>query len=63
MPLDPDQIDPNQSVMSFGLDSIGAVELETEINNTFNINLFVGDFIENNSIKFLAEEGYKQTKL
>jgi acyl-CoA synthetase (AMP-forming)/AMP-acid ligase II/acyl carrier protein len=63
LPLDPDQIDPNQSVMSFGLDSIGAVELETEINNTFNINLFVGDFIENNSIKFLAEEGYKQTKL
>lgn len=55
--IDPKQIDINQPILSSGLDSIGAVELECDINNTFNTNIFVGDFLENNSIVHIAEAG------
>lgn len=52
--LDKDQIDPEESIMSQGLDSIGAVELETAINDKFGLDFFIGDFIENNSINYLS---------
>ncbi len=60
--IDPGQIDPDQSILSFGLDSIGAVELESDINEKFNLDLFVGDFMENNSINYLVKNGLKSNK-
>lgn len=55
-------IDPDQSVLGLGLDSIGAVELESDINTQFNMDLFVGDFLQDNSINKLAEDGLKTIK-
>jgi len=55
--IDPEQIDPEQPIPSFGLDSIGAVELESAINEKFDLDIFVGDFLENNSLNYLVEVG------
>lgn len=55
--IDPNQIDPHKPIPSFGLDSIGAVELESAINEKFDLDIFVGDFLENNSLNYLVEVG------
>ncbi len=55
--IDPNQIDPDKPIPSFGLDSIGAVELESAINEKFDLDIFVGDFLENNSLNYLVEVG------
>ncbi len=52
-----EQIDSSQPILSYGLDSIGAVELESDINETFDLDIFLGDFLENNTINYLAETG------
>jgi acyl carrier protein len=53
--INPEEIESDQPILSVGLDSIGAVELENDINNTFDADVFVGDFFENNSIECIAE--------
>ena len=53
--MNPENIDSSQPVLSYGLDSIGAVELECDMNLEFDSNVFIGDFLENNSIDFLVK--------
>ncbi|MCF8234544.1 MAG: AMP-binding protein [Bacteroidales bacterium] len=60
--MDPRQIDPEKSVLSYGLDSIGAVELEREVNKQFGISIELSDFLENNSIKELARKGFEMMR-
>jgi len=60
--INPEEIESDQPILSVGLDSIGAVELENDINNTFDADVFVGDFFENNSIECIAEEVLNSSK-
>jgi acyl-CoA synthetase (AMP-forming)/AMP-acid ligase II/acyl carrier protein len=55
--ISPDTIDPEDPILSYGLDSMGAVELEREVNEKFGIEIHLADFLENNSIKALADMG------
>lgn len=58
--ISPDHIDPDQPIMSYGLDSIGAVELEREVTKAFGIEISLIDFMENNSINGIAKIGYNK---
>jgi len=60
--ISPGQIDPDQPVMSYGLDSIGAVELEREVIKAFGIEISLIDFMENNTINDLARIGFNNYK-
>lgn len=42
-------------ILSYGLDSLSAVELEREIIAEFNLDFFVGDIFENASIRNFIE--------
>ncbi len=52
--IDPESINDDQPVLSLGLDSIGAVDLECDMNLEFGSNVFIGDFLENNTIDYLV---------
>lgn len=55
--IDQKNIDPEDPIMSYGLDSMGAVELEREVKETFNIEIHLADFLENNTISALSKMG------
>jgi len=57
--IDPHQIKSEQPILSLGLDSITAVELESELNARFMTDIFVGDFFENNTIECIARVAFK----
>jgi acyl-CoA synthetase (AMP-forming)/AMP-acid ligase II/acyl carrier protein len=55
--ISPNTIDPEAPILSYGLDSLGAVELEREVNEKFGIEIHLADFLENNTIRALVEMG------
>lgn len=57
--LNAEDIDPQNPIMSYGLDSIAMVELEREVSNQFKIKIELSDFLENNTISDLAKLGYE----
>ncbi len=57
-----DLIDPEKSILSYGLDSLTAVELEQEVNTKFGIKWSVASFIQENKISALAKEGFELIK-
>jgi acyl carrier protein len=59
--IDPIQIESKQPILSLGLDSIGAVELESELNERFMTDIFVGDFFENITIECIAKTAFKNS--
>jgi len=50
-------INPETPILSYGLDSMGAVELEREVKEKFGIEIHLSDFLENNTISALAKIG------
>ncbi len=60
--MDPKDIDPDKPILSYGLDSMGAVELEREVTKQFGIGIELSDFLENNKISDLAAAGVKMIK-
>ncbi len=52
-----EDIDPDKNILSFGIDSLAAVTLETEISKQFNFQWHISSFILNPTINKLAEEG------
>ena len=52
-----DQIDLDKNIMSYGIDSLAAVTLETEISKQFGFNWHVSSFMLNPTINKLAIEG------
>ncbi len=60
--INPDKINPEKTILSYGLDSIGLVELEREVNRQFDIEISLSDFMEDNRIGHLAEMAYRLLK-
>ncbi|MCF8387671.1 MAG: acyl carrier protein [Bacteroidales bacterium] len=58
--ISPGSIDKNKSIMSYGLDSMGAVELERDVQKKFDVEMSITDFLENNSINELKRIGLKE---
>ena len=52
-----DEIELDQNIMSYGIDSLSAVTLEQEISEKFGFNWHVSSFMLNPTINKLAEEG------
>lgn len=52
-----EDIDPDKNIMTYGIDSLAAVTLETEISKHFGFHWHVSSFILNPTINKLAEEG------
>lgn len=52
-----ENIDPDKNIMAYGVDSLAAVTLETEISKQFGFNWHISSFILNPTINKLAEEG------
>jgi len=52
-----ENIDLNKNLMTYGIDSLAAVTLETEISKQFGFQWHVSSFILNPTINKLAEEG------
>jgi acyl carrier protein len=48
-------INEENSILSYGLDSLSAVELEKDIIAEFHLDFFVGDIFENASIRNFIE--------
>lgn len=55
-------IDPEKSILSYGLDSIAMVELEREVNKQFGIEIELTDFMERNKIREIVEIGERMLK-
>jgi acyl-CoA synthetase (AMP-forming)/AMP-acid ligase II/acyl carrier protein len=55
--ISPESINPNMPILSYGLDSLGAVELEREVKEKFGIEIHLADFLENNTISALVSIG------
>ncbi|NQU34074.1 MAG: non-ribosomal peptide synthetase, partial [Bacteroidetes bacterium] len=51
------EIDPDKNIMTYGIDSLAAVTLETEISKQFGFQWHVSSFILNPTINKLAVEG------
>lgn len=60
--INPDKIDPEKTILSYGLDSIGLVELEREVNRQFDIEISLSDFMGDNRIGHLTEMAYRLLK-
>lgn len=56
--IDSATINPENSIMSYGLDSMAAVELERDIKERFDIEIELSDFLENNKISYIAQKGF-----
>ncbi|RLD43870.1 MAG: AMP-dependent synthetase [Bacteroidetes bacterium] len=52
-----EEIDANKNIMSYGIDSLAAVTLESEISQQFGFQWHVSSFMLNPTINKLAEEG------
>ncbi len=52
-----EDIDPDKNILSYGIDSLAAVTLETEISKQFGFQWHISSFILNPTINKLAEEG------
>ena len=59
--ISPESINPNKPILSYGLDSLGAVELERDVKEKFNIEIHLADFLENNTISALVKIGLENT--
>jgi len=57
--ISPESINPNKPILSYGLDSLGAVELERDVKEKFDIEIHLADFLENNTISALVSIGLK----
>jgi len=57
-----DEIDINKNIMSYGIDSLAAVTLETEISKQFGFQWHVSSFMLNPTINKLAIEGVELYK-
>ena len=57
--ISPKSINPDNPILSYGLDSLGAVELEREVNEQFGIAIHIADFLENNIISEIAKIGFE----
>jgi len=57
-----DEIDLNKNIMSYGIDSLAAVTLETEISKQFGFQWHVSSFMLNPTINKLAIEGVELYK-
>ena len=57
--ISPKSINPDNPILSYGLDSLGAVELEREVNEQFGIAIHIADFLENNIISEIARIGFE----
>ncbi|MEA3480288.1 MAG: AMP-binding protein [Bacteroidota bacterium] len=55
--LDPSAIDPDKPITAYGLDSLLAVNLEKDVNETFGISWPIESFLRENTINQLVEEG------
>lgn len=55
--INPDRIDPDKPVSSYGLDSITAVSLEKDVNEQFGIEWPIESFLKENTVNQLVEEG------
>lgn len=55
--INPDRIDPDKPVSSYGLDSITAVSLEKDVNEQFGIEWPIESFLRENTVNQLVEEG------
>lgn len=53
-------INDENSILSYGLDSLSAVELEKDIITKFHLDFFVGDIFENVSIRDFIEIALKR---
>jgi acyl carrier protein len=53
-------INEKDSILSYGLDSLSAVELEKDIITKFHLDFFVGDIFENVSIKDFIENALQR---
>jgi len=58
--IDIKRINEKDSILSYGLDSLSAVALESEIITKFHLDFFVGDIFENASIKDFIENALKR---
>ncbi len=58
-----EKIDPDEQVLAYGIDSMGAVELERDAEEAFGIELHPLDLMENNRIRELARIGYESLQL
>ncbi len=55
--LDTTSIDPDKPIASYGLDSIMAINLEKDVNETFGISWPIESFLQENTINSLVKEG------
>lgn len=55
--LNPSSIDPDKPIASYGLDSILAINLEKDVNETFGISWPIESFLKENTINSLVKEG------
>jgi acyl carrier protein len=60
--IEPNRIDLDTPILSYGLDSMSAVELEREVNEKFDIEIHLADFLENNTITAFVEMGLSSLK-
>lgn len=56
--IEPGNINPEKNIMSYGLDSMAAVELERDIKEKFDIEIELSEFLENNKISYIAQRGF-----
>jgi acyl-CoA synthetase (AMP-forming)/AMP-acid ligase II/acyl carrier protein len=57
--LEREEIDLDKNIMTFGIDSLAAVTLETEISKQFGFQWHLSSFILNPTINMLVDEGIK----
>ncbi len=57
-----EDIDPEKHLLSYGLDSLAAVNLETEISAHFGVQWHVSSFMLNPTINKIAKEGAEMAK-
>ncbi len=55
--IKPEEIDIKKNIMAYGVDSLAAVTLETEISKQFGFQWHISSFILNPTIEKLAQEG------
>jgi len=60
--LQKSQIDPDIAITNYGLDSLMLVQLERDVNKTFNVSWPIESFLKETNINQLVEEGEKLLK-
>ncbi len=60
--IEPASIDPDKPIAAYGLDSILAINLEKDVNETFGISWPIESFLQENTINSLVKEGLELLK-